>query len=189
MSSLLLILLAAVLISRYAPVLFGTRVFAETDDYSNWVGVALASSTLIATVAAIAYGIDHLILRPFAVGYLQTFVVVIMIMTLAPVFAVLMPQLGPWTPVHPPFVLVLITNPAVLGTALQSAVAPNFSSALWLGIGMGAAFAVLLLAFTTLHARVATARVPRAFREMPVALVTVGLMALALMGLTGIVRD
>ena len=189
MSSLLLILLAAVLISQYAPVLFGTRLFEETDEYSNCVGVALASFVLIATVAAIAWGINHLILRPFAVDYLRTFVVVIVIMTLAPVFAVLMPKLGPWTPVHSPFVLVLITNPAVLGTALQSAVAPDFSTALWLGIGMGAAFAVLLLAFTTLHARVATARVPRAFRQMPVALVTVGLMALALMGLTGIVRD
>jgi electron transport complex protein RnfA len=189
MSSLLLILLAAVLISQYAPVLFGTRLFEETDEYSNCVGVALASFTLIATVAVIAYGIDHLILRPFAVGYLRTFVVVIVIMTLAPVFAALIPKLGPWTPVHRPFVLVLITNPAVLGTALQSAVAPDFSTALWLGIGMGAAFAALLLAFTTLHARVATERVPRAFREMPVALVTAGLMALALMGLTGIVRD
>jgi Na+-translocating ferredoxin:NAD+ oxidoreductase subunit A len=189
MSSLLLILLAAVLISQYAPALFGTRLFEETDEYSNCVGVALASFMLIATVAAIAYGIDHLVLRPFAVAYLRTFLIIIVIMTLAPVFAVLMPKLGPWTPVSSPFVLMLITNPAVLGTALQSATAPSFSTALWLGVGVGAVFSVLLLAFSTLHARVTTARVPRAFREMPVALVTAGLMALALMGLTGIVRD
>ncbi|HEY6643472.1 Rnf-Nqr domain containing protein [Povalibacter sp.] len=189
MSSLLLILLAAVLVSQYAPAMLGTRLFEATDDYSNSVGLALASFILIAAVAIIAYGIDHAVLRPFAIDYLRTFVVIIVIMTLAPVVAASMSKLGSWTPVHWPLVLVLIGNPAVLGTALQSAVAPDFSTALWLGIGIGAAFAALLLAFATLQARVATARVPRAFREMPVAFVTVGLMALALMGLTGLVRD
>ncbi len=189
MSALLLILLSAVLVSHYAPVLLGTRLFEETDDYSNCAGLALATFILIATVAVAAYVVEHAVLRPFDIEYLRTFVLVIVILTFAPLVVAVMPKLGSWTPVRAALAWVLIGNPAVIATALMSAETTAVSAALWSGAGIGAAFAVLLLAFTTLHGRFASARIPLPFREVPVALVTTGLMALALMGLTGIVRD
>ncbi len=189
MSSLLLILLCAVLVSHYAPALLGTRLFEEAGEYSNCVGWALASFILVAAIAPAAWLIERFILQPFDVVYLRTYVLAILIMTLAPLLAFLMPRLGPWTPVRPAFQLVAIGNPAVLGAALLSANAHDFAAALWTGIGIGAAFAIVLLAFTALQARVAVTRIPQSFRDTPIALVTTGLMALALMGLTGLIRD
>ena len=189
MSSLLLILLSAVLASHYAPALLGTRLFEETDAHSNSIGWALASFILIAVIAPAGHLIEHALLRPFDAAYLRTYVLVILVMILAPLAALWLPRLGPWTPVRPAFVLVAIGNPAVLGTALMSAEVADVATALWSGVGIGIAFALMLLAFTALHARVAAARVPLAFRDTPIALVTTGLMALALMGLTGLIRD
>ncbi|HMN43479.1 MAG TPA: Rnf-Nqr domain containing protein [Povalibacter sp.] len=189
MSALLLILLSAVLASHYAPALLGTRLFEETDEHSNSIGWALASFILIAVIAPAGYLIEHALLRPFDTAYLRTYVLVILVMILAPLLALLLPRLGPWTPVRPAFVLVAIGNPAVLATALMSADFADITTALWSGVGIGTAFAVMLLAFTALHARVTAARIPLAFRDTPIALVTTGLMALALMGLTGLIRD
>lgn len=189
MSALLLILLSAVLASHYAPALLGTRLFEETGGHSNSIGWALASFILIAAIAPASQIIEHAVLRPFDVAYLRTYVLVILTMILAPLVALLLPRLGPWTPVRPAFHLTAIGNPAVLGTALISADLASLTTALWSGIGIGAAFAIVLLAFTTLHDRIAAARIPRAFRDTPIALVTTGLMALALMGLTGLIRD
>jgi len=189
MSSLLLILLSAVLICHYAPLVMNTRFFEETAIYSNVIGTALATFLMLALIAPLSYGIEHFLLRRFDIAYLHIFILVIVIMMLAPAIGAVLPRLGPWTPRGSSFALLLTCNTGILGVALTATRADGFAAALWSGAGIGAAFAILLLAFTTLHERLIAANIPRAFRDTPVALITVGLMALALMGLTGLVRD
>ncbi|HKE97124.1 MAG TPA: Rnf-Nqr domain containing protein [Povalibacter sp.] len=188
MSSLLLILLSAVLVCHYGPVLLGGRVFQETDPFSNAVGVALASSILLALIAPLSFVLEHAVLRHFEIGYLHTFVLVILIMTLVQLIAMLMPGWG-WTPIRPAFVMLMTAHAGILGSALLIVQTDTFSEAVLLGLATGLAFGLMLLAFTTLHRRVLQANVPRAFRDAPIALISTGLMALAFMGLIGLVRD
>ncbi|MBB6091410.1 electron transport complex protein RnfA [Povalibacter uvarum] len=189
MSSLLLILLSAVLVCHYAPALTGLRAFEQTDEFDATTGIAVGSLALLSVVAPLGYALERLILEPFALGYLRTFALVILILLLAQILSSVMARSSRWTPVQPMFTLLMTSNSAVLGVALLSTGIDRFSNAVWAGIGLGILFALLLLAFTTLQQRIRQANAPAAFRDAPLALITTGLMALSLMGLIGILGD
>lgn len=189
MSSLLLILLSAVLVCHYAPALFGMRLFEDADAGSASRGLALASFILIVILAPASYAIERTVLQPFDVQYLRTFVLVLLILIFAPLVAAAIEKSGRWKPVRPALSLMLVGNALVLGSGLLVAGASSALAAIGSGVGIGAAFAVLLVAFTAMHARVVAAPIPHVFRDAPVALITTGLMALALMGLIGLVRE
>lgn len=189
MSSLLLILLSAVLVCHYAPALAGSRAFEQTDEFDAAAGIAVGSLALLSIVAPLGYALEKLILAPFSLGHLRTFALVIIILSLAQIVAVVMTRSSHWKPVQPVFTLLMTSNSAVLAVGLLSTGIDRFSDALWAGIGLGILFALLLLAFTTLQQRIRHANAPAIFRDAPLALVTTGLMALALMGLIGILGD
>ena len=188
MSSLLLILLSAVLVCHYAPALTGTRVFLESDGFDTSLGVAVVSLMLMTLIAPLSYVLDRAVLDRFDLGHLRLFLLIIAIMSLAQIAAFLLARSKRWAP-QPLFALLMTAHCGILGVALLAAGFESFTSALWAGVGIGLAFAVLLLCFTTLQQRVDTANVPDVFRGAPVALITLGLMGLALMGLTGLVPD
>lgn len=190
MSSLLLILLSAVLVCHYAPVLAGMRPFEQTDAFDNAVGIAFASLIALTAIAPVGFLIEHQLLARFQLGYLRTFALVIVVMIVAHIVAFGMRRSTRWTPVKRPFVLLMTAHCAVLGVALvTTARAASLTGALLFGAVIGLAFGALLLAFTTLQQRLLQANVPRVFRDAPAAVITVGLMALAFMGFTGLIRD
>lgn len=190
MSSLLLILLSAVLVCHYAPAISGLRPFEESEPLDNAIGMAVASLATMALAAPLGYAIEHALLTPYGLEFLRTFVFVILIMIVAQLVALAMQRQGRWHPIRNAFVLLMTAHCAVLGTALlTTSRAASFAGALLWGCSAGLAFGALLLAFTTLQQRLSRANVPVAFRDVPIALVTIGLMALACMGLTGLIRD
>jgi electron transport complex protein RnfA len=188
MSSLLLILLSAVLVCHFGPALLGGRVFVETDEFRNAVGLALASSILIAVAAIVSHLIDRHVLAPFDLVHLRLFIMMMIVMTLAQLLTLMLPRWG-WTPVRPAFPILMSMHTAVIGVAWLSVRTQNLSGAIGAGVGIGLAFALLLLAFTTLQQRTMQAPLPAIFRGAPIAMINAGLMALALMGLTGLIRD
>ena len=81
--------------------------------------------------------------------------------------------------------LPLITsNCAILAVAL-SVTDLTLIEALVVGIGAGAGFAVVLTLFAGLRSRFDEESIPRAFRGAPIALITVGIMAIAFYGFKG----
>jgi len=188
MSSLLLILLSAVLVCHFGPALLGGRVFVETDEFRNATGLALASAILIAATSLLSFLIDRHVLTPFELTHLRLFVMMLIVMTLAQLLTLLLPHWG-WTPVRPAFPILMSAHTAVVGVALLSMRTQTLAAAIGTGIGIGLAFALLLLAFTTLQQRTMQAPLPTIFRGAPIAMINAGLMALALMGLTGLIRD
>lgn len=188
MSSLLLILLSAVLVCHFGPALLGGRVFRETDEFRNTVGMALASAALIAFTATLSYAIDRFVLAPFDIVYLRLLVIVIVALTLTQLLTVLLPRWG-WTPLRPAFPILMSAHSAVLGVALLTMRVASPAAAAGSALGLGLAFALLLLAFATLQQRTMQAPLPEIFRGAPIAMINAGLMALALMGLTGLIRD
>ncbi|HEY5807586.1 MAG TPA: Rnf-Nqr domain containing protein [Povalibacter sp.] len=188
MSSLLLIVLSAVLVCHYAPSVMGQRAFENGDVFRHAAGIAVASFLTLAVVAPASYLIEHWLLTPFDLRYLRTFVLIAAVIILVRPVGWLMPRWG-WTPAYPSFTRLMTANCLVLGTALLTARSTSLAEAFVLGIACSLAFGALLLTFTTLHQRVLQADVPLSFRDAPIALISVGLMAVALMGLIGLVRD
>ena len=187
MSSLLVILLSAVLVCHYAPTMLGARIFDDTDEFRGMIGIAVASAVVLIVVTPLSFGLRS-VLSDLDVEYLHALALLLIIMTLVQLLARVMPVWG-FRPVDPAFALLMSTHCGVFGVALLAARTASLGQAFWMGLGSAAAFVVLSLSFHTLHRRMLQANVPVIFRDVPLALVTAGLMALALMGFTGLVRD
>ncbi len=56
------------------------------------------------------------------------------------------------------------------------------------GFGAALGFSLVLILFAAMRERLAVADVPQPFQGAPIALITAGLMALAFMGFTGLVK-
>lgn len=191
MSALLLILLSAVLVCHYAPTIPALNPFLCRDHFDSVTGIALASALMLIVISPLSYGVEHALLAPRGLGQLRTLVFVILVMAIAQLLANLAMRLSKrWIPAPHAFLLLMTSNSAVLGVAfLNTTRARSFGDSLLLGAGAGIAFAALLLMFTAMQQRLRYANMPALFRDTPVALVTVGLMALACMGFTGLIRE
>ena len=83
---------------------------------------------------------------------------------------------------------LITTNCAVLGV-VQSHTdqALDFWMSLANGIGTSVGFLVIIVVFSCIRARLETANTPKAFKGLPIALIAAAIMAIALMGLQGLV--
>jgi Na+-translocating ferredoxin:NAD+ oxidoreductase subunit A len=191
MSSLLLILLSAVLISHFAltsvPAL---KPFVGANAYDEATGLALAVFACTTVVTPLCYVLRHQVMQPLDVLYLQPVLFVVLIMVIAQCVRIVFEKRSRWLPVGPALFALLTGNCAILGSALLVPTrAESLVDALGLGIGAGASFALLLLCLTTLQFRLRHAAIAISFRGAPLALITAGVMALALMGFTGLIAE
>jgi electron transport complex protein RnfA len=191
MSSLLLILLSAVLISHFAltsvPAL---KPFVGANAYDEATGLALAVFACTTVITPLCYVLRHQVMQPLDVLYLQPVLFVVLIMVVAQCVRIAFEKRSRWLPVGPALFALLTGNSAILGSALLVPTrAESLVDAFGLGIGVGASFALLLMCLTTLQFRLRHAAIAVSFRGAPLALITAGVMALALMGFTGLIAE
>jgi len=191
MSSLLIILLGSVLVSYFALTTPGiVQPFASDDVFDGAVGVAIATAIGLMLLSPLAWLVDRLALRPLHIEFLAPTIFVVLAVLLALCLEAVFRRQTHWLPLRMGFVLLLTTQGALLGVMLQGRVrSDTLQEAVLAGAGAGIGFAALLLAFASMQQRLRAAEVPAVFQLAPAALVTIGIMALALMGLTGLVRE
>lgn len=84
---------------------------------------------------------------------------------------------------------LITTNCAVLGAAqLNAESGRGILASTVYGICSGAGFALALILFASLRERLELSRIPKAFQGTSIALITAGILALAFMGFSGLVR-
>ena len=191
MSALLLILLSAVLVNVMALRMPAWRPFESVmGTYQGAQALAVASLIVVPLVAGITWTIAKLVLEPGGLDYLRTLVFVVVALAIVPLVEALMRRDGRVEPRRPGFPLLLTTNSAVLGVALMvDSRMQTIIDAVGFSLFAAAALGFLLLAFAAMHERLQHADVPSVFREAPLALVSVGIMALAFMGFTGLIQE
>jgi Na+-translocating ferredoxin:NAD+ oxidoreductase subunit A len=192
MSSLLLIILSAVLVSMIAAMDEGKwRPFENVAGvYRNAAGLAKAHVFCVPVICGLTWLLSYRVLQPLEVPYLRTPAFAAMVLVAVPITEVLMRRTSILLPARPGFALVLCANGALLGIALSSeARAATLGQALILSVGATALFAVLLLCAATLYERLRYADVPAPFRNAPILLITAGMMALAFMGFSGLIQE
>jgi electron transport complex protein RnfA len=87
------------------------------------------------------------------------------------------------------FLPLITTNCAVLGVALLNVNENhNFVQSIVYGFGAAAGFSLVLILFASMRERIAAADVPLPFKGASIGMITAGLMALAFMGFTGLVK-
>ena len=190
MADLLLILLSAALVNNFVLVQFlGLCPFVGSSSrFETAVPMSLATMFVLAVAGAATHLAHSHLLVPFGLEYLRTIVFIVLIagsVQFTELFAraaspLLHAALGIYLP-------LITTNCAVLGVVLIAVdEGLSLTHTLVLAIGAGAGFGVAIIAFSALRARLEDAAAPAAFRGAPLALITVGFMALAFHGLRGI---
>ncbi|PIR09037.1 MAG: electron transport complex subunit RsxA [Gallionellaceae bacterium CG11_big_fil_rev_8_21_14_0_20_60_62] len=149
-----------------------------------------AATTFVLTIASgSSYLVNHYLLGP-DLAYLTTlsFIVVIAAivqfteMVIKKTSPVLYQVLGIYLP-------LITTNCAVLGIPLLNVQAKHdFIESLLFGFGGAVGFTLVMVLFAGIRERMEGADVPVIFRGTAIAMVTAGLMSLAFMGFSGLVK-
>ena len=193
MTDMLLTLISAALINNFVlhwplgidPLLQTTR---EAGAGRQVHALGIATTCLMLVSCVLGYALYHYLLVPLALTSLRLFVFLpLSIVLIKPILSLLsrwLPQL-PFSGLWP----LLIGNAGVLGLALlvtQEDKGLGYTTALSLGAGLG--FWLVLSLFSDLRQRTLDNDVPRPFRGLPIELISAGLMAVAFLGFTGLIK-
>ena len=190
--NLILILVSVVLVNNF--------VLARFLGICPFLGVSRQTETalgmgfavvFVMTVASVVTWIIHTaFLEPFGIEYLRTIAFILVIASLVQLVEIVMQKVSPVLYQALGIYLPLITtNCAVLGVSILNIQKQHgFLETLFFGFGASIGFTVALVLFSGLRERIALADVPDAFRGTAIALITAGLLSLAFMGFSGLVR-
>lgn len=188
-----LLLISTVLVNNFVLVQFlGLCPFmGVSGKVESAVGMAAATTFVLTLSSALTFLAYQYILVPFDLVYLRTITFILVIAVTVQFTEMFVKKASPLLYRTLGVFLPLITvNCIVLGVALINLKKEDntLPTALLTGLGAGLGFALVLVLFAAMRERIAVADVPVAFRGPAIALVTAGLMSLAFMGFSGLIR-
>lgn len=130
------------------------------------------------------------ILVPLGFEYLQTIVFILFIAALVQFVEMFLKKAAPALyQALGVFLPLITTNCAVLGVAVTNMQKEySFIESIFNGIGGAAGFALAIVLFAGIRERIADNDTPKAFDGFPMALVTAGLMSIAFLGFSGLIK-
>lgn len=187
----LLILLGVVFVNNIVMIhILGLCPFmGVSKKLETALGMGLATTFVLTLASGSSYLINEYLLGP-ELAYLTTlsFIVVIAAivqlteMVVAKSFPVLHQVLGIYLP-------LITTNCAVLGIPLLNIQAQHdFIESIIFGFGGAVGFTMVMILFAGIRERLDGADVPGIFKGSAIAMVTAGLMSLAFMGFSGMIK-
>ena len=153
------------------------------------LGMSAAVTFVMALTAVVAWSIQEFILVPFGIEYMQTIVFILVIAALVQMVEIILKKVSPSLYQALGIFLPLITtNCAVLGVAILM-IQKEYSllQSVVYSVSIAVGFALALVLFAGIRERLDFEEVPKAFRGVPIALVTAGILAMAFMGFSGLV--
>lgn len=154
------------------------------------MGMSMAVTFVLTLAGAITYIIQNFVLVPINITYLQTIVFILVIAALVQFVEIVMKKVAPALYKALGIYLPLITtNCAILGVAILS-VQSNFNFILTVIFSFASAvgFGVALILFAGIREALDTRDVPKVFMGSPIALIIAGILAMAFMGFSGMVK-
>ena len=165
---------------------------------STATGMSLAVCFVITLATVVTWMLNRWLLIPFGLGFLQTIAFILVIAALVQMVEIVLKKVSPALYSALGIFLPLITtNCAVLGVAI-TVVSKEFSfggEPHLLSLGESAVYAfatslgygLAMVLFAGIREHLSGNEVPAAFKGLPIALISVGIMALAFLGFSGIV--
>lgn len=192
MSYYLMLLIGAVLVNNFVLNRFlGCCPFlGVSKKMGTALGMAGAVIFVMTIAAAVTWCLDHWLLVPYGLGYIHTLAFILVIAALVQFIDIVMKRFLP--PLHAAlgiFLPLITTNCAVLGVAeINCKQGSGLFESVFFSFSAAVGFGFALLLFSGIRERLAYADPPRCFRGIAIALVTGGLLSLAFMGFTGMVK-
>ena len=188
--NLILIIIVAIFVNNVVLAQFlGICPFlgvSKKVDTASGMGMAVTAVLVVATI--VTYLIQVYVLNAFGLEYLQTIAFILVIAALVQMIEIIlkktMPALYQALGV---FLPLITTNCCILGVAIlviqkEYDLLEGGIYALATGVG----FLLAMVLFAGLREQLDLLDVPKAFRGVPIALVTAGLLAMAFMGFSGV---
>lgn len=192
MNEILLILIGTVLVNNLVLTRFlGLCPFLGTSaKLETAIGMSLATTFVLTLASALAFLLENYLLEPYGLAYLRIITFVLTIAAVAKFAEMMVRKINPL--LHQLlgiFLPLVASNCAILGvTLLNVQESRTFLHSLFYGFGAAAGFSLVLVLFAAIRERVAVADVPQPFRGAAIAMITAGLMSLAFMGFTGLIK-
>ena len=197
---ILLIIVSAIFVNNIVLAQFlGICPFlGVSNELSTASGMSLAVCFVITLATAVTYLLNKYLLVPFNISFLQTIAFILVIAALVQMVEIVLKKTSPSLYQALGIYLPLITtNCTVLGVAITVVTKDfdfGFGAARMLGYGEAVLYAfatslgygLAMVLFAGLREHLALNDVPKSFRGLPIALITVGILALAFMGFSGI---
>ena len=189
---LFVIFIGAVLVNNFVIARFlGICPFlGQSKNVSMAIGMGMAVTfvlTLASVVTNLLYGY---ILVPLGLSFLMTVSFILVIATLVQLVDIVLQKVLPTLHATMGIYLVLITtNCAILGLALLNVVKNyNVIESLVFGLSAGIGFILALVIMAGMRERLELSDIPRPLQGFPITLILAGLLSIAFMGFSALVK-
>ena len=176
MTQFIVILLSAVFVNNYVLSRFlGICPFlGVSKKLDSATGMSLAVIFVMLMATAATWPIQHFLLVPNDLGYLQTIVFILVIAALV--------QLGE--------IVLITTNCVVLGvTILNITEDYDFLQSMVNSLGSGLGFFLAMVMFSGVRSKIEGADIPESFKGLPVTLIAASITSLSFLGFGGVVEN
>ena len=192
MADYALILISTILVNNIVLVKFlGLCPFMGVSrKLETAIGMGLATTFVLTLSSITSYLVNEFLLAPLGIELLRTISFIFVIAVVVQFTELVVHKTSPMLyQVLGIFLPLITTNCAVLGVALLNVQQENdfIESALY-GFGAAVGFSAVLIIFAAMRERIAVADVPTPFQGAAIGLITAGLMSMAFMGFTGLVK-
>ncbi len=189
MKEILILMFSAIFIENFIFAKFyGCCPFLGVSEKpSTALGMGMAVTFVMTISSAVTWAVYEYLLVPFELTYLRTIAFILVIAGLVQFIEMFLRKFVPSLYSSLGIFLPLITtNCAVLGAAIVNIESGyNFIQSVAFGFSAAIGFTMAIVIFAGVRVRLALAEPPKAFKGMPIALITAGLIAMAFMGFSG----
>ena len=192
MTEYVLLLIGTVLVNNFVLVQFlGLCPFmGVSGKLDTAIGMSLATTFVLTLASVTSYLVNEYILLSLDITYLKTMSFILVIAVVVQFTEMVVRKTSPTLyRLLGIFLPLITTNCAVLGVALLNIKEDHtFLQSAVYGFGAAVGFSLVLVLFAALRERLAAADVPTPFKGASIAMITAGLMSMAFMGFTGLVK-
>jgi len=188
----ILILISAIFVSNIVLSQFlGICPFlGVSGKVSTSIGMGAAVLFVMTIATMVTWLIQNYILVPFRITFLQTIFFILVIAALVQMVELILKKVSP--PLYQAlgiYLPLITTNCAVLGIAIQT-VAKDFAllPGVVFAIANALGFSLAMIIFAGIREHLVLMKVPAGMKGVPIALVTAGILAMAFMGFSGLVK-
>lgn len=144
------------------------------------ISMGIAITTVMIITSFITYLIYHFLLIPYDVEYLKIIVFILVIASVVQIMEILirkfLPRIYDLFGIYLP---LITTNCAILGVVLLNTTQDyNLIESLVFALGSSMGYMLVLYIFSNIRERLEDSPIPKAFKGIPIALITAGIIAI-----------
>jgi len=189
---LLAIFIAAILINNFVLHYFlGICPFLGVSKrLDSALSMGLAVTFVMSITAVVSWMINHWILIPYGLDYLQIVSFILVIAALVQLVEMFIRKISP--PLYQAlgiYLPLITTNCSIMGLALLAALKNyNFIEAVIFGLGSGLGFTLAIILMAGIREQLDLSDIPQPLKGAGIALIVAGIMALGFLGFSGMVK-